>query len=442
MRKLIKLEGIQILVLGFLAIILIGTILLSLPIATSMGVRTGFLESLFTSTSAVCITGLTTLNTAMYWSVFGQIVIMVLMEIGALGFMCFAIIIYLIIGKKITLRDRLLVKESINTFSIQGLVKMVKDILKFSLLVQLLGTLLLSTQFVMEFGMKKGIFISLFHSVSSFSNAGIDLFGNSLINYNSNVLVLSITAILSIIGGLGFVVLLELYEFKEVKKLSLHSKLVLYTSGILILIGAFLILIFEFNNPLTISNMSLGDKILNSTFSSITPRTLGFYSVDINDMTISSKFLNIILMIIGGSPGSTAGGIKTVTLAIIFLTAISVIKGREDTEAFERRISKELVYKSFTIAFIALNILIVSTMILTYTEKGIPFLSLLNETTAALSTSGMTLNLTGELSEVGKVLIIILMYIGRIGPLTILLAVKKKGKKLGFKYPKGKILIG
>lgn len=442
MKKIPRLNVVRILVLGFLDIIIIGAILLSLPISSEHGNRTGFLDSLFSSTSAVCITGLTTLSTSNYWSTFGQIVIMTLVEIGSLGFMCFTVLIYLILGKKITLKDRLVVKESMNTFSINGIVKMVRYVLTFSLLVQLFGAMLLSTQFIMEFGIAKGIYFSIFHSISAFANAGFDLFGNSLINYNSNIIVLTVISLLSIIGGLGFVVLSELYNFKDVRKLSIHSKLVLWTSGILTVAGAVLIFVFEFNNPLTIANMSIFNKVLNSIFGSITTRTVGFYTMKIADMTIASQFLNIILMLIGGSPGSTAGGIKTITCAILFLTVISVIRGREDAEAFGRRFSKDLVYKSFAIVFVAISILIASTMILTYTEKGVSFFKLLNEVSVALSTSGLTMDLTHNLSNIGKVIVMILMYIGRVGPLTVLFSMKRKGKKLGYRYPEGKVLIG
>lgn len=442
LKKKFKLNGVQILALGFLLLILVGATLLSLPISSKNGEYTNFLDAMFTSTSAVCVTGLITLNTSTHWSIFGQTVIMTLIEIGGLGFMSFAVLISLILGKKITLRERLVMQEAMNTYSIQGLVKMVKYVLAFTVSVEFFGALLLSTQFVPEYGASKGAFYSIFHSISAFCNAGFDLFGTSLVNFSDNSVVILVISTLIIIGGLGFTVLLEIYEFKGMKKLSLHSKLVLIATGILIFGGAILMLLFEYKNPDTIGAMNIKDKLLNSFFASVSPRTAGFNSVSTSDMTLASKFLTIILMLIGGSPGSTAGGLKTVTCSILVLTVISVIKGREDTEVFGRRFTKEIVYKAFTIVFIGLSLVIGVTMILSYTEVGASFIDLLYESASALGTVGLTLGLTPELSSIGKILIMIMMYLGRVGPLTVMLALTRKKKKSGYKYPEGKILIG
>lgn len=441
-KKKIRLNGVQILALGFLIVIIIGAIILSLPISSRTGEPTNFLDAIFTSTSAVCVTGLITLDTSTHWSVFGQTVIITLIEIGGLGFMSFGVLISLILGKKITLRERLVMQEAMNTYSIQGLVKMVKYVLIFTMSVQFFGALLLSTQFVPEYGICRGIFYSIFHSISAFCNAGFDLFGTSLVGYSSNSVVILVISALIIIGGLGFTVLLEIYEFKGMKKLSLHSKLVLITTAILVFGGAILMLIFEYNNVDTIANMNIKDKLLNSFFASVTPRTAGFNSISTSGMTLASKFLTIILMFIGGSPGSTAGGLKTVTFGILVLTVICVIKGREDTEVFGRRFTKEIVYKSFTLLFIGVSLVIFSTMILSYTEVGVSFIDLLYETTSAFGTVGITLGLTPNLSSIGKVLIMLMMYFGRVGPLTVMLALTRKRKKSGYKYPEGKILIG
>lgn len=442
LKKKLKLNGVQILALGFLVLILIGGIILSLPISSQSGEPTNFLDAIFTSTSAVCVTGLITLNTSAHWSIFGQTVIITLIEIGGLGFMSFAVLISLILGKKITLRERLVMQEAMNTYSIQGLVRMVKYVLIFTVSVQFFGALLLSTQFVPEYGLSRGIFYSIFHSISAFCNAGFDLFGTSLVSFSNNSVVILVVSTLIIIGGLGFTVLLEIYEFKGIKKLSLHSKLVLITTGVLIFGGAILMLIFEYSNPNTIGLMNIKDKLLNSFFASVSPRTAGFNSIPTSDMTLASKFLTIILMLIGGSPGSTAGGLKTVTCGILVLTVISVIKGREDTEVFGRRFTKEIVYKAFTIVFIGLSLVIGVTMILSYTESGASFIDLLYESASALGTAGLTLGLTPNLSPIGKVLIMLMMYIGRVGPLTVMLALTRKRKKSGYKYPEGKILIG
>lgn len=442
LKNKIKLNGVQILALGFLGLILIGGILLSLPIASKSGEATNFLDAVFTSTSAVCVTGLVTLNTSAHWSVFGQTVIITLIEIGGLGFMSFAVLFAMILGKKITLRERLVMQEAMNTYSIQGLVKMVRYVLVFTVTVQFFGALLLSTQFVPEYGIGKGIFFSVFHSISAFCNAGFDLFGNSLMNYSSNAVVILVISALIIIGGLGFTVLLEIYEFRGLKKLSLHSKIVILSSTILVMGGTILMFIFEYNNPGTIGNMTIQDKVLNSFFASVSPRTAGFNSVPLTEMSIAGNFLTIILMFIGGSPGSTAGGVKTVTLSIIVLTIISVIKGREDTEAFGRRFNKGIVYKAFTIAFIGLSLVIGVTMILSCTEKGASFIELLYESVSALGTVGLTLDLTPKLTSIGKTLIILMMYFGRVGILTVMFALTRKKDKRSYKYPEGKILIG
>ncbi|MCR1949687.1 TrkH family potassium uptake protein [Clostridium sp. DSM 100503] len=442
LKKKFRLKGVQILALGFLIAILIGGIILSLPISSRTGEPTNFLDAIFTSTSAVCVTGLITLDTSTHWSVFGQSVIMTLIEIGGLGFMSFAVLISLILGKKITLRERLVMQEAMNTYSIQGLVKMVKYVLVFTVSVQFFGALLLSTQFVPEYGIARGMFYSVFHSISVFCNAGFDLLGTSLVGYSSNSVVILVISALIIIGGLGFTVLLEIYEFKGIKKLSLHSKLVLITTAILVFGGAILMFIFEYNNVETIANMNIKDKLLNSFFASVSPRTAGFNSVSTSGMTLASKFLTIILMFIGGSPGSTAGGLKTVTFGILVLTVICVIKGREDTEVFGRRFTKEIVYKSFTLLFIGVSLVIFATMILSYTEVGSSFIDLLYETTSAFGTVGLTLGLTPNLSSIGKILIMLMMYFGRVGPLTVMLALTRKRKKSGYKYPEGKILIG
>ena len=443
-RRNIKLKGVQILALGFILVILIGALLLTLPIATTSGESTNFLDALFTSTSAVCVTGLIVVDTGTYWNMFGQTVIMILIEIGGLGFMSFTTLIAIILGKKITLRERLILQDAMNTFNIQGLVKMVKYVLVFTVSVQFFGALLLSTQFVPQYGIAKGMFYSIFHSISAFCNAGFDILGNfsSLTSYNSNVVVIMVISALIIIGGLGFTVWSELYNSKSLRKVSLHSKMVILMTTILVLGGTVLMFLFEHNNVNTISNMSFIDKVMNSFFASVTPRTAGFNSIPTDGMTTAGQFLTIILMFIGGSPGSTAGGIKTTTIGILIVTVICVIRGREDSEVFKRRFNKDLVYRAFTLLFIGVGLVIVVTMLLSYTEKGASFMALFYETVSAFGTAGLSLGLTSELSNVGRVLIIIMMYLGRVGPLTVVLSITKKKVSSGVKYPEGKILIG
>lgn len=439
-----KFSDVQILALGFVTVIFIGGVILSMPISSASGEWTNFLDSIFTATSATCVTGLVTVDTGTHWSMFGQTVIMILIEIGGLGFMSFAAFIAILLGKKITLKNRLIMQEAMNAFSIQGLVKMVKYVLVFTFAIQFGGAVLLSTQLIPEFGLGKGMFYSIFHSVSTFCNAGFDLFGNfnSLTQYHSNPVVLLTISALIVIGGLGFTVLIEIYNYRSKKKFSMHSKVVLLITGILIVGGAIIIFMLEYKNPATLGPMSFFDKVINSILASITPRTAGVNSISTDGMTLGGKFLTIILMFIGGSPGSTAGGLKTTTFGIILFTVICVIRGREDTEIFGRRFSKELVYKSFSLLFIGMTLVMFVTMILTIVEPGESFISLLYEATSAFGTVGLTTGVTTRLSEAGKIIIIIMMYLGRVGPLTVALALANKQKKSKVKYPEGKVLIG
>ena len=442
--KINKLNGIQIVILGIIAINIIGAIILTLPVSSKSGEGTNFLDALFTSASAVCVNGLVINDTGTHWSMFGQIVLIILSEIGGLGIMSFTIFIAILLGKKITLKDRLTLQNSMNTFSIQGLVKMIKYIMYVAFSVQFFGILLLSTQFVPEFGIKKGMFYSLFHSVSAFCNVGMDLFGDfkSLTEYYSNPVIIITISILVIIGGLGFTVLIELYNYREIKNISVHTKMVLFISTILIILGALFIFILEYNNPKTLGDMSIFDKILNSIFASITPRTAGFNTISTEGMTKAGKIVTIMLMFIGGSPGSTAGGLKTSTFGIIVFTIISVIRGRDDTEAFGRRFSKEVVYKSFSLLIIGIMLVIAATMLLSITEYDETFISILYEATSAIGTAGLSTGVTQRLSGIGKVIIIVMLYIGRIGPFTLAFALTNNKKKTGIRYPEGRILIG
>lgn len=443
-RKKHKMNAARILALGFLGVIFVGGTLLSLPISSVDGQFTNFLDSLFTATSATCVTGLVTIDTGTHWSIFGQVVIMLLIETGGLGFMSIATFAAILFGKKITLRERLVMQESMNTFNIQGLVKMVKYVVGFTLLFQLIGALAFSTQFIPEHGIAKGIFFSVFHSVSAFCNAGFDLNGNfnSVVAYSGNWVVLLTISILIIIGGLGFAVILEIFNYRNAKRVSTHTKLVLLVTTILLVGGTLVMFLLEYKNPNTIGNMGLGDKIVNSFFASVSPRTAGFNSVPTDKMTTAGIFTTIILMFIGGSPGSTAGGLKTTTLGIIIVTVVCVIRGREDTEVFGRRVSKELVYKAFALLMIGLTLVLFVTMVLTITEPGKSFLFLLYETVSAFGTVGLTAGITPGLSFIGKVIIMSTMYCGRVGTLTVLLALAHNKKRKGYKYPEGKILIG
>lgn len=443
-RKKKKFSEVQVLALGFAIVIFIGGTILSLPISSANGEATSFLDSIFTATSATCVTGLVVLDTGTHWNLFGKTIIMILIEIGGLGFMTFATFFSVLMGRKITLKNRLLMQESMNTFGIQGIVKMIIKVVQFAFVIQMTGALILATQFIPEYGLAKGIYYSVFHAVSTFCNAGFDIFGNFTsftIYYNNSIVLLTVSALIAI-GGIGFFVILEIYNYRKTKKLSLHSKVVLLITGILIFGGALCFLLMEYNNPETLKAMNFKDKVVNSIVTSITPRTAGINSISTSGMTTSGKFLTVILMFIGGSPGSTAGGIKTSTLGIILGAIICVIKGREDVELFKKKISKDLVYKAVAIIGIGMCLVTVVTMFLTVTEPGEGFLDLVYETTSAFGTVGLTTGVTQRLSDPGKIIITTLMYLGRVGPLTVAFALFSKKSEGKYNYPEGKILIG
>lgn len=440
----IKMTPVQVLAIGFALVIIVGSLLLSLPAASANGTRTPYVDCLFTATSATCVTGLVTVDTGTHWNYFGKTVIMCLIQTGGLGFMSFATLFALIIGKKITLKNRMIMQEALNSFNMQGLVRMSRYILLFTFSVEGIGALLLSTTFIPQFGIGKGIYYSIFHSVSAFCNAGFDLIGNfrSLTPYAENSVVILTIGALIVIGGLGFYVWQELYTLKDLKRVSLHTKVVLASTSILIVGGAILMFAFEFNNPGTIKNMPLRGKILSSLFASITPRTAGFNSISTSDMSPAGRFLTIILMFIGGSPGSTAGGIKTTTATLMLMTVISVIRGRQDTEILKKRIGKDIIDKAIAITLIGFSLIVTVVMILSITEKGASLEYILYETTSAFGTVGLTLGLTPKLSTIGRIILSFVMYSGRVGPLTLAMALSKKSNSTSIRYPEDKILVG
>jgi trk system potassium uptake protein TrkH len=442
--KKLKPNEVQVLAIGFAVLILIGGIILSLPISSTDGNYTSLLDSLFTSTSAVCVTGLVTVDTGTHWNNFGKVIIMLLIETGGLGFMSITIFIAVLLGRKITLKDRLIMQEAMNAFNIQGLVKMVQYVLAFTLIVQIFGAALLATQFIPQFGWETGVFFSIFHSVSAFCNAGFDLFGNytSLVSYSSNPIVLLTISALVIIGGLGFTVSLEIFNYRRARRFSTHSKMVISITLVLIIFGTIFFLLVEYRNAQTLANMDFKYKVLNSFFASVTPRTAGFNSISIDGMTMAGKLMTMILMFIGGASGSTAGGLKVTTFGVLAFTLISALKGREDTEAFGRKFSKETVYKAFTFLSISMLLVIIVTTILTITEPDKLFINLIYEATSAFGTVGLTTGVTQSIGSISKVVLIITMYLGRVGALTVIFAVINKKKKNGIKYPEAKILIG
>lgn len=446
----------QIIAAGFFAAIAIGTILLSLPISSRSGEWTPVIDSAFMATTSICVTGLVTLNTVEYWSFFGQSVILFLIQFGGLGVVTFTTTVMLVMHRRITLKERLLIQDAYNLDTLRGLVRLTKRILRTTLLLEGAGALFYSFQFIPQFGFLKGIWVSVFTAVSAMCNAGIDLIGaESLKPYQGNLLVNLVTMTLIIMGGLGFPVWWDIIHALRTRKkgkpgprrffskLTIHSKLVITATVILILGGTIVILGLEFTNPETIGHMPIWEKVMASMFQSVTTRTAGFLTIPQEQLRDTTTFICIILMFIGGSPSGTAGGVKTVTIAMMMISVYCIIKGREDTEAFHRKIPSTLVKKGMAVVMISLSILIVATIALSITERA-PFLDVLYETTSALATVGLTRNLTGNLTFAGKVIIIITMYIGRIGPITMALFFNRSNneKKGSRTLPEGKILVG
>lgn len=441
-----SLNPVRVLALGFALVILIGAIILSLPISSASGQATPFVDSFFISTSAVCVTGLVTVDTGTHWNIFGKTIIILLIQIGGLGFMSFATLTAVLMGRKLGLKERLLMQEAYNAMNLQGIIRMVQYVVGFTFGVELIGAVILSTQFIPMFGWGKGIYYSIWHAISAYCNAGFDLFGNfnslTLLNTN-NVILITIMTLIAV-AGLGFSVWIEIWNYRSIKKLSLHSKLVITTTLILIFGGAILIFLFEFSNPLTIGNMSLMDKVTNSFFASITPRTAGFNSISIPGMSMASRIITTILMFIGGSPGSTAGGIKTTAVSVLFLTALCVLRGRHDPEAFGRRIEKENVYKAFAVLVIGLSIVFGVTLWMSFFEaaKGTSVEALIFEATSAFATVGLSEGITPGIEFQSKLALISGMYLGRVGPITVLLALSRQKPPAKYQYPEGRLLIG
>jgi len=340
--RMINLNPAQVLALGFSGVILLGALLLDLPVASKSFESVGFINALFTATSAVCVTGLVVVDTATHWTLFGQLIILVLIQIGGLGFMTMATMFALVVGKKISLKSRLVMQEALSHQNISGVVRVTRNVLVMTFSIEALGAVILSTKFVPEFGMGHGIFLSIFHSVSAFCNAGFDLMGNfvSLTAYVKDPVINFTIMGLIVTGGLGFTVLSDLALKRNFKTLNLNTKLAVTVTAALIAFGTLFFFIVEYNNPDTIGNLSMLEKWMASMFQSVTPRTAGFNTLPINKLTMSSLLMTIVLMFIGGCPASTAGGIKTTTFGLILFNIGSVISGYEETVMFKRRVSR------------------------------------------------------------------------------------------------------
>ena len=435
-KRKFTLSTTQIILLSFLMTILAGSALLALPLSSADGEAVPYLDALFTATTSTCVTGLVTLPTVSTWSVFGQIVILILIQIGGLGIITVMSGLMILLNRKMGIGDRLLIQDAFNLNTMSGLVKFVKNVLFGTLIIEGIGAALYMIVFVPEFG-ARGIWISVFNSVSAFCNAGIDIIAeNSLCNYATNPLINAVTSALIILGGLGYIVwwdVLRVVRSRSLKNrkifrhLTLHSKIAITFTAGLILVGAILILIFEYENPLTIGDMSLFDKIQVSLFQSITTRTAGFASVPQECLTNATAAVSIILMMIGGSPVGTAGGMKTVTVAVLICSAFATVRNKNSATLFGRRISEGSVKKAVAVAVTFLVICSASAILLMATSNA-SVIDAVYETVSATATVGLSRNLTATLNMCGKLVIIVTMYFGRVGPISLAVALGSKNE--------------
>lgn len=414
----------QLILLGFAAVILLGSLLLALPISTKSGQSVSYTDALFTATSATCVTGLVTLSTVATWSIFGQVIILLLIQIGGMGVITVMAGIMLLLQKRFGIKDRVLLQDSFNLNTLSGLVIFLRKVIAGTFIIESLGAVLYMTVFVPHFGVK-GIWISVFNSVSAFCNAGIDIISDySLCDFAHNPVVNITTCLLIFMGGIGFIVWWDVLDAvkkqkaKWFKHLTLHSKIAISSSVFLILAGAVLIFVFEYNNPHTIKDFSLFDKIQASVFQSVTTRTAGFMTIPQQNLTNPSSYVSLLLMFIGGSPAGTAGGIKTVTFTVLIASSISAIKNRNETVLFNRSIPKLAVSKAVAVTSVSFATMFLSTVFLSIFVQA-DALDIIFETISATATVGLSRNLTSSLNEIGKIIIIITMYIGRVGPITL-----------------------
>lgn len=440
----------RVILISFAGIILAGTLLLCAPFSSRAGTMTPFLDALFTATSATCVTGLVVYDTYQYWSGFGQFVILCLIQIGGLGLLTFTTFFNLIIGKKLGLRGMQIASESINSDTVAELPRMIRLAVTVSLCIEAAGALLLATHFVPIYG-AQGVGVSLFLSISAFCNAGFDILGRtaafvSLMDFNGNFVVLYTIMALIIIGGLGVVVWRDLLEYRKTRRLSLHTKIVLAVTGGLIVAGTLMFLLLEWENPRTLASMPLPDRFNASLFQSVTCRTAGFNSIDIASMREITKIMSIVLMFIGAAPGSTGGGIKVTTLCVILMTVFCVARGHEDTVILHRRVSKAIVYKALAVMLISLMVVSIASTIITTTNNvndvGVTGVDVMFESVSAFATVGLSTGVTAAANIPGRIILILTMFTGRVGPVTLVLSMAMRSvTKRKEVIPEGKIFL-
>lgn len=436
--KLLTFSPPQVLAISFLAVIIIGTLVLKLPIATTTPIN--WLDALFTATSATTVTGLIVVDTATAFTRFGQTAIMIMIQFGGIGLMTFAIFTLLVIGRKITFKQRLFLSSSFNQDTPGGIVRLVKLLMSFVVLVEVCGFLILALDWVPKYGWSDGLFHSIFHSISAFNNAGFSTWSDNLIGHATDPIVNIVITILFIIGGIGFTVIADIKANKHWHPLTLHTKLMLIGTFALNFISLFVILAIEYNNPLTIGSFSHFDKVITSYFQAVAPRTAGFNSIDTGSMEDGSLLYTIMLMFIGGGSGSTASGVKLTTVIVVFLATYAFLTTKESPVIFKRAIPRAIIIRSLAIMSIGVAVVFFFTLALTITEKA-DFLMILFEVVSAFGTVGLSMGLTSSLTDIGRELLILLMFIGRLGPLTFAFLLARP-HNTHVRYPKGDVYTG
>ena len=441
-----KMTRAQIIALGYFLVIAAGTVLLLLPISTEAGKSTGFLTALFTATSATCVTGLVVVDTSIHWTMFGQTVILAMIQIGGLGFVTIGVLFAMFLNKKITLKARGLLQESMNTSHVGGVVRLTRKVLKGTVIIELTGAFLLALRFIPEFGFWKGSAFGIFHSISAFCNAGFDLMGgsrgafDSFVSFSDDLLVNLVIMSLIVVGGIGFLVWDDVTRHGlHFHKYCLHTKLVLSVTTVLIFGGALLFYIFERDNLM--QGMGLKETVLTSLFSSVTARTAGFNTIDTAGLTTSSKLLTMVLMFIGGSPGSTAGGIKTTTLIVMLIYVISNLRNSRGCNVFGRRLEDDAIRKASNVTVISLFMAVSASIIICYIQP-LPLEDVLFEIFSAIGTVGMSTGITRELTSASRLVIVFLMYCGRIGSMAFALSFMERKKVAPVQCPMEKVMIG
>lgn len=435
----IRLTPSQLLILVFLVFITLGTLLLKLPMATTNSVS--WIDALFTATSAMTVTGLAVVDTGTAYTAFGQLIILFLIQVGGLGIMSFAVLIFIMLGKKIGVKERLIIQHALNQTSIGGIIKLVRNLFIYSFTIEIIAMLILAIRWVPEYGWGKGMYYSFFHSISAFNNAGFSIWPDSLIQYVGDPLVNIVITFLFIIGGIGFTVLADIWHKRNYKKLSLHSKLMIVGTFVLNLFAMIIVFFLEYGNPNTLGSLSsLGDKIWASYFQAVTTRTAGFNTLDIANLQEGTITLMLLLMFVGAGSASTGGGIKLTTFIVIVLAVLTFLREKSQIKIANRSIKDKVIFRSLAILTISNVFIFLNVLLLNITERE-PFLKLLFEVISAFGTVGLSMGITGDLSNFGKIIIVFTMFFGKLGPLTLAFSLAKPQQEK-VRYPSEDILTG